>query len=61
MAANKKINQLLNGMKLHVAEVHHNNNQASEHKGMVIGSPWEGGKWHKLRMRTTAQFIKPCE
>lgn len=29
-------------MKLHVAEVHRNNNQASEHKGMVIGSPWGG-------------------
>lgn len=59
MAASTKINQLLNGMKLHVAEVHRNTNQASEHKGMVIGSPSGGGKWHKLRMRTTAQFIKP--
>lgn len=47
-------------MTLHVAEVHRDNNQANEHKGMVLGSPWEGGKkWHKLRMRTTAQFIKP--
>lgn len=31
-------------MTLHVAEVHRNNNQANEHKGMVLGSPWEGGK-----------------
>lgn len=60
MVASAKINQLLNGMTLHVAEVHRNNNQANEHKGMVLGSPWEGEKkWHKLRMRTTAQFIKP--
>lgn len=29
-------------MKLHVAEVHRNNNQASEHKGMVTGSPSGG-------------------
>lgn len=42
MAANTKINQPLSGMKLHVAEVHSNSNQASEHKGMVIGSPWWG-------------------
>lgn len=46
-------------MELHVAEVHGNNNQASEHTGTGIGSPREGGEWHKLRMRTTAQFIKP--
>jgi len=59
MAASTKANHLLNGMKLHVAEVHRNNNQASEHKGMVTGSPPGDGKWHKLRMRTTAQFIKP--
>lgn len=44
MVASTKINQLLNGMTLHVAEVHRNNNQANEHKGMVLGSPWEGGK-----------------
>lgn len=44
MAASTKINQLLNGMKLHVAEVHRNTNQASEHKGMVIGSPSGGGE-----------------
>lgn len=59
MAASTKINQRLNGMELHVAEVHGNNNQASEHTGTGTGSPWEGGEWHKLRMRTTAQFIKP--
>lgn len=59
MAASTKINQQLNGMELHVAEVHGNNNQARKHTGKGIGSPWEGGKWHKLRMRTTAQFIKP--
>lgn len=46
-------------MELHVAEVHGNNNQASEHTGTGKGSPWEGGEWHKLRTRTTAQFIKP--
>lgn len=44
MVASAKINQLLNGMTLHVAEVHRNNNQANEHKGMVLGSPWEGEK-----------------
>lgn len=59
MAASTKINRQLNGMELHVAEVHGNNNQASEHTGTGKGSPWEGGEWHKLRTRTTAQFIKP--
>lgn len=44
MAASTKINQWLNGMELHVAEVHGNNNQASEHTGTGTGSPWEGGR-----------------
>lgn len=49
MAASTTVNQLLNGMKLHVAEVHRNNNQASERKGMVIGSPWGRGKVARIK------------